>query len=245
MTTLGRCGRRAMTSSTPARTSGPAGSSRVVTRGRSFAGPAARVRLTGPRARVRAASRRALVGRSDLALRSAVVLGHAALDLRSGRRQRRTGMGRAPGWAHGGAAPGGALGLGPGLALHTAVVGDAADHPRASRRAAARVWQAGPGAHVDAASRCTLVHRPMLALRALVPGQAAADEVVGAGDVGDQDGGRIRAAEDDRLAARIRAEVLVMEVRARGEPGAALTAACGRQRADLDAVQDDVVGAAA
>src|SRR5437867_12505461 len=226
MTTLGRCGRRAMTSSTPARTS------RVVTRGRSFAGPAARVRLTGPRARVRAASRRALVGRSDLALRSAVVLGHAALDLRSGRRQRRTGVGRAPGRAHGGAAPGGALGFGPGLALHAAVVGEAADHPRASRRAAARVRQAGPGAHVDAASRCALVHHPMLALRALVPGQAAADEVVarvaggripGAGDVGDQDGGRVRAAEDDRLAARIRAEVLVMEVRARGEPGAALT----------------------
>ena len=74
----------------------------------------------------------------------------------------------------------------------------------------------------------------MLALRALVAGQAAADDVVarvaggripGAGDVGDQDGGRVRAAEDDRLAARIRAEVLVMEVRARGEPGAALTAA--------------------
>jgi len=43
--------------------------------------------------------------------------------------------------------------------------------------------------------------------------------------VGDQDGGRVRAAEDERLAARIRAEVLVVEVRARGEPGAAVTAA--------------------
>src|SRR5438034_663182 len=86
--------------------------------------------------------------------------------------------------------------------------------PRSFAGPAARVRLTGPRAHVGAASR-----------RALVPGQAAADEVVGAGDVGDQDGGRVRAAEDDRLAARIRAEVLVMEVWARGEPGAALTAA--------------------
>src|SRR5213593_1182354 len=182
-----------MASRVPPSTSRPAGSARVVARPRSFAGPAARVRLTGSRAHVCAASRRALVGRTDLAFRPAVVLGHAALDLWFGRRQRWTGIGRAPGRAHRGAASGGALGLGPGLAPRTAVVGDAADHPRVSRRAAARVRQAGPGAHVDAASRGTLVHRPILALRAFVPGQAAADEVVArvtrgripeAGDVG-------------------------------------------------------------
>src|SRR2546427_357445 len=94
----------------------------------------------------------------------------------------------------------------------------------------ARVRLTGPRAHVSAASRRTLVRYPTLALRALVVGQAAADEIVarvaggripGAGNVGDQDGGRVRAAEDDRLAARIRPEELVVGVRARGEPGPA------------------------
>src|SRR5437879_3766308 len=165
----------------PPGTSGPAGCARVVTRARSFAGPEAWVRRTGPRAHICAASCRALISPTDLALSPAVVFGHAALDLRSGRRRRRTGIGRAPGRAHGSAAPGGALGLGPVLALHTAVVADAADHPRAARRAAARVWQAGPRADVDATSRCTLVRRPILALRAAVVGQAAAAESVGRG----------------------------------------------------------------
>src|SRR2546426_978568 len=115
----------------------------------------------------------------------------------------------------------------------------------------ARVRPTGPRAHVCAASRGTLARRPILALRAVVAGQTAADEIVarvdggripGAGDVGDQDVGRVRAPQDDRLAARIRAEELVVGVRARAEPGPAVTAARGRQRADLDAVQDDVVG---
>src|SRR6266403_589342 len=125
-----------ITSLAPSGTSGPAGSARVVTRARSFAGPEAWVRRTGPCAHICAASCRALISPTDLALSPAVVLGHAALDLWFGRRQRRTGSGRAPGRAHGRAAPGGALGLGPVLALHTAVVGNAADHLRASRRAA-------------------------------------------------------------------------------------------------------------
>src|SRR5437660_5113978 len=186
----------------PPGTSRPAGCARVVTRARSFAGPEAWVRRTGPRAHICAASCRALISPTDLALSPAVVFGHAALDLWSGRR-RRTGIGRAPGRAHGSAAPGGALGLGPVLALHTAVVADAADHPRAARTAAARVWQAGPRADVDAASRCTLVRRPILSLRAPVVGLAAADEIVArvtggripaVWDVGDQDVGRVRAA---------------------------------------------------
>src|SRR3989442_10536710 len=105
-----------MTLLMPPGISGPAGSARVVTRARSVGGPTARVRPTGPRAHVCAPSRRALVGRTDLALRPAVVVGRAALDLWFGRRLGRAGIGRAPGRPHGRPAPGGALGLGPVLA---------------------------------------------------------------------------------------------------------------------------------
>src|SRR5439155_14886750 len=90
------------------------------------AGAAARVRLTCSRAHVGAASRRALIGRADLALRPTVALGHAAPDAAARRPTRRAGVRRACAGAHVDSALRGAGLGGPILALEAVVVPQAA-----------------------------------------------------------------------------------------------------------------------